>query len=144
MQVKFRGKRKGGNEWLIGDLSHVNGGTYIIPTEDAPLNSPDWFEVEPSSIGMFTGLTDKNGKEIYGAVGENGGDIVKFKASWGDYIGKIEYGIIGEDGEKHAAFGYYVIRNGVKESFYLSLIDINQTATEIIGNATDNHELLEK
>lgn len=145
MQVKFRGKRVDGSGWVVGSLigDNVIVGK-IIDFNDEYFNTEFWYKVEPSSIGMFTGLNDKNGKEIYGAVGENGGDIVKFKASWGDYIGKIEYGIIGEDGEKHAAFGYYVIRNGAKESFYLSLIDINQTATEIIGNAFDNPELLEK
>lgn len=73
MQVKFRGKRKRGSEWLIGDLIHTDGNVFIFPHENAPFNSPDWFEVEPSSVGMFTGLTDKNGKEIYGALGRRVG-----------------------------------------------------------------------
>lgn len=37
--------------------------------------------VHPSSLGMFTGLHDKNGKEIFGAIGEKGGDIINFSNS---------------------------------------------------------------
>jgi len=136
MQVKFRGKRKGGNEWLIGDLNHVNGGTYIIPTEDAPLNSPDWFEVEPSSIGMFTGLTDKNGKEIFGAIGENGGDIIGnkwekmyvfYNSKTASFCAKFESGNIEP----------LVTEQGWKA-------DLKEYKWKIIANATDNPELLEK
>jgi len=65
-QIKFRGKRINGNEILIGDLNHINGLVYIFPrTEEAPLNSPDWFQVEPESVGQFTGLYDKNYNEIF-------------------------------------------------------------------------------
>lgn len=35
------------------------------------------YEIHPESLGMFTGLTDKNGKEIYGAIGEKGGDFTE-------------------------------------------------------------------
>lgn len=64
--IKFRGKNKGEGKWLIGDLNHIDGAEYIFERgEDAPLNSPDYYEVHPETIGQFTGLTDKNGKEIF-------------------------------------------------------------------------------
>lgn len=129
LNVKFRGKRKGGTEWLIGDLSHsenILGAVFIFPRENAPFNSPDWFEVEPSSIGMFTGLYDKDVKEIFGAIGDNGGDIVidvSIKKSFED-ARMVDF-----------VYGSF----GVKD-FHLWEIP----KLEIIGNATDNPELLEK
>lgn len=121
MQVKFRGKRKEGDEWLIGDLNQIDGEVFILPRqEDAPFNSPDWYEVEPSSIGMFTGLTDKNGKEIYGAVGENGGDIV----------------YIAGEGVVQICFPFFELYEKV-------FMGGNDDIGAIIGNAFDNPELLE-
>lgn len=142
MQVKFRGKRKGGDEWLIGDLNHIQGGVFIFPRENAPLNSPDWFEVEPSSIGMFTGLTDKNGKEIYGAVGEKGGDILKCSD------GRVVNVVYSEWRFMTESKPYSKMEKRMCESNSIILQGCDRYAnlknTEIIGNAFDNHELLEK
>lgn len=78
MEILFRGWSKGGKQWVNGDLNHIDGKVYVFDrSENAPLNSPDWFEVEPESVGMFTGLLDKNGKKIFGAVGARGGDVLK-------------------------------------------------------------------
>lgn len=64
--IKFRGKRKGGIEWLYGDLNHIEGNVFIMPrTEDTPTNSPDWFEVVPETVGQFLGLRDVKGEDIY-------------------------------------------------------------------------------
>lgn len=64
--IQFRGLRTDGSEWLIGDLNHIDGKVYIFPRDgSASLNSPDWFEVKPKSIGQFTGLHDKHGTPIF-------------------------------------------------------------------------------
>ncbi len=68
MQIKFRGFRKDGT-MLIGDLNHIYGYLHIFPRgENAGLDSPDNYEIVPESLSMFTGLTDKNGKQIFGSI----------------------------------------------------------------------------
>ena len=124
MQVKFRGKRFDGQGWVEGNLIIADS----ISCKDYYIRLQSWDDVHgyltypviPESVGMFTGLTDKNGKEIYVAVGENGGDILKTKHG-GTF--KVEYfdGFCGE-----------------------IFLGWDSKELEIIGNAFDNHELLEK
>lgn len=69
--IKFRGKRVDNGEWVYGDfihgVKHKQGKSYILPEN---INQPgchhlDGFEVISETVGQFTGLLDKNGKEIY-------------------------------------------------------------------------------
>lgn len=59
-EILFRGKRLDNGQWVYGNYNYVNGKAYIFP-EDAP-DSYDNYQVDPTTVGQFTGLLDKNGK----------------------------------------------------------------------------------
>lgn len=110
--IKFRGKRPNGKWKVNGSIVQRQDGRVLL----------GGYAVIPNTIGQFTGLLDKNGKEIYE------GDIVK-------YIGN-EIGDVFTNEIKYDGAGF----NPLDAIYWMS--DIENTECEVIGNIHDNPELI--
>lgn len=123
-KIIFRGKRFDNNEWLYGDLMHVNEQVMINPVFDEPYQYDGDLDanVDPETVGQYTGLQDKSGKEIYEGDAYHLGDKrILSVVEWHDS------GFMGKQ------VGTYGSREGLQHW---------RDRIEIIGNIHDNPELL--
>lgn len=111
-QIKFRGKNRYRKEWLYGSLSQYGDGSYGI----------DGVPVETDSVGQFTGLLDKNGKEIYE----------------GDILGCPEDNYFLHETVIFAE-GCFMVKNGYTVTPMCAIYNLYRT---VIGNIHDNPELI--
>nr|DAS98747.1 MAG TPA: YopX protein [Caudoviricetes sp.] len=141
-EIKFRGYRTDKNEWVTGYLAYFYDKIPFI-SEDCCLSVvPDdkimqenkeallggFMEVNPNSIGQYTGLKDKNGKYIYE------GDILK---------------LIDEDESEITAYvtfvdyvAKFVLKEQIGQIGYLKMEIWGEENMEVIGNIFENKHLL--
>jgi len=134
-EIKFRGKRLDNGEWVYGYYVYYgwidNQKHYIVPDYASALYA---FEVDPSTVGQFTGILDKNEREIYE------GDILKDTNNAIYYVDFIR--------------GCFYLKTNYKSfphlgwTEWLPMCEIDRLAIpvefEIIGNIYENPELLSK
>ena len=150
-EILFRGKRVDNGEWVEGSLitdvfyrvgeGNKNSIPYILSVSGIDYDSwedldDDYglYEVDPDTVGQYTGLTDKNGKKIFE------GDIIKIFPDC-DYLDDYDISKV------YSYNGIFCVDYHVDDfdSTALGFLEsyIPDCAFEIIGNIHDNPELLE-
>lgn len=122
-EILFSGKRTDNGEWVFGDLVHFPDRTKI----DTHKNGQPWrgYDVDPDTVGQFTGLHDKNGKRIFEGDIVRNADGYLFSAQY-PFAVKFCYGNFCGDA------GGFVYISGEEFRY-----------CEVIGDIHDNPELLE-
>ena len=134
-EIIFRGKRLDNGEWVDGYLYEHEPALVGIASENDVPEPSKWFiartgfadwnmprpvefvEIDPSTVGQYTGLKDKNGKMIFE------GDILSLRTGRPHVVRFKNGAFILED-------------SAIPMSFAIKF--------EIIGNAHDNPELLKE
>lgn len=133
-EILFRGKRKDNGKWVYGfyALFASNKGLKHGIYTGAENGCVIPYEVDPETIGQFTGLTDRNGKKIFE------GDIVKeWSSHWKTPL-KTEINI------------YEVVCEYLGSLHLIRKTEYGENSTplyrrsvvEVIGNIYDSPELL--
>ena len=153
-EILFRGKRLDNGEWVDGYLYITHNGEHEISIYNDEVNIERWtHEVDPSTVGQYTGLKDKNGNRIWE------GDIFRYTFYRSDDPTATRNGLKVRTGrifwsDWRASFAVTAGRNGSASlnndvTRYVRGRQIYEyvrgaNTVEVIGNITDNPDLLEK
>lgn len=119
-EILFRGKRKTDNKWLYGFPYVTRKNAVKINWYCSDFGSMRTDEVDPETVGQYTGLTDKNGVKIFE------GDILRDDDTEENGV------VVFEEGEFCVVFDN-VITHGISAIAYRCYIR---------GNIHDNPELI--
>lgn len=123
--IKFRGRDLKTGEFVFGDLETRPKEDFMVIHqyhEDGSYKSQ--VKVDPETVGQFTGLLDKNGREIYE------GDLFSLDGLMTMVVYEPEN-------------GYYCLRMSDNEHWMLPLDRRITEYYEVISNIYDHPELLE-
>ncbi|RXZ77273.1 hypothetical protein EBB07_33930 [Paenibacillaceae bacterium] len=139
IEIKFQGKRIDTGEWVFGWYHKLNNPidckkSYIIPARASALYS---FEVDPETVGQFTGLHDDTEEEQNQL---SVGDIAEVEHEGYKHIAKVSFG----------AGGFIFVADSFLDG-YLFLSELAEydrkygwvEGAKKLGNIHDNPELLE-
>lgn len=144
--IKFRGKAiEPSLGWIYGDLIQLSEvlpviqryeGQMLVGGEECKRFSQD--KVHPETVGQFTGLHDKNGKEIYEC------DVLK------NNLSDNPFGVVTWHNDGYffidCGFGKFPINangyNPLGKMLVLKIDNVKDVFFEVIGNIHDNPELL--
>ena len=120
--IKFKAKRLDNGEWVKGDLVHSTSYVGISYPSDEFSDVPIVHRVDPSTVCQFTGLKDKEGKEIFE----------------GDLLYDEDSGIVSAIKWKRNICGYVYEKAG---AFATMRVFSNHTCfLKVIGNKFDRNE----
>ncbi len=132
-EILFRGKRLDNDEWIEG-FYYINSALRpimaVLPDE---IGRGRWYEVDPATVGQYTGLKDCKGKPVFE------GDIVRLS----EYV-KRTFDV--SDGVVNWSRGAFFVGDCDRIIKSLSVVASAEWVLrgEVIGNIHDNPELLDK
>lgn len=135
--IIFRGKRCDDGQWIYGSLNtfdvHYQAlsgrmvdrfEAYIHAHPDSKPWNESVEEVNPETVGQYTGVLDKDGNKIFE------GDVIERKQCGGYVIGLVNF-----------ADGCFCVRT---DKYHNPAIDVFmvESETTVVGNPYDNPELV--
>lgn len=121
-EIKFRGFNNFNNGWIYGSLVEIYEDCHIL--KEGKTFFDRHTKVDKDSIGQYTGLKDKDGKEIYE------GDILEFSKGGIMYV------------EWNDDFKMFVLVDPREKKASLNICIYATEHIKVIGNIFENKELL--
>lgn len=128
--ILFRGKRLDKGEWVEGFFAEKKDPLLESDVRNAFILAQargdffvTWFPVDPSTVGQFTRLNDKNGEQIFE------GDILTVDGEDGFFVLEFQ-----EDTTRFVMSG---------DCMVVDFDNFWSYEVEVVGNRVDNSELLE-